>query len=169
MEFTRRIATCAVAAVAVCAISAGPAAAGLLDCSGSKVSKERPDPEVIKLGDRPGHELRQAIRVHVVTSGDAEFDGAEKTAYAHEDVTAGAGTSVGYFLYTLRNGDKLWARFESVFSTTYGDAWRTTYQGVFTFLSGTGKYRSIRGGGHYEGTITMADGFREKSTCRAEY
>jgi len=169
MDQVRRFAYCVVEAVAVCAFAVGPSMADVLECSGSKVSKERPLPDVIKLGDRPDHELRQAIRVHVVTSGDVDFDGAEQTAYAHEDVTAGAGSSVGYFLYTLRNGDKLWARFESVFSTTHGDAWRTSYQGVFTFISGTGKYKSIHGGGHYEGSITMADGFREKSTCRAEY
>jgi len=169
MDSVRRLAHWAVEAVAVCALVVGPSMAGVLDCSGSKVSKERPAPEVIKLGDRPDHELRQAIRVHLITSADAEFDGAEQTAYAHEDMTAGAGTSVGYFQYTLRSGEKLWAKFESVFSTIRGDVRRTTYQGVFSFTSGTGKYKGVRGGGHYEGSITQADGFQEKSTCEAEY
>jgi hypothetical protein len=149
--------------------SVGVVSAAVMDCSGSKMLKERPYTEVIKPGDRVDHEMRQAIRIHVVTSSDADFDGAEQMAHAHEDVLGNAGTSVGYFKYTLRNGEQLWAKFESVFSTVRGDTWRTTYQGVFTFTSGTGKYQGIRGGGHYEGSITAADGFREKSTCRAEY
>ena len=112
--------------------------------------------------------MRQSLRTHVFRSPNPDFDGAEQTVHAHEDLIAGAGTSVGYFKYDLPGGETLWARFESVFKTDFGPPWQTNYQGIITFVAGTGKYKGIRGGGHYEGTIT-ANGFREQATCRAEY
>lgn len=161
----------AFAAVAFGGLFAGsPGWAETMDCSGTKKSKERPYTEVIRPGDRPDHEMRQAIRTHVISSKDADFDGSEQTAYAHEDHFAGAGTSVGYFLYTLKNGEKIWARFDSVFSMMpKQDSWEVTYQGVFHFVSGTGKYAGIRGGGHYKGKITPSAGFEESSVCSAQY
>jgi hypothetical protein len=47
--------------------------------------------------------------------------------------------------------------------------WETTYQGVFRFISGTGRYAGIRGGGHYQGTVTQSAGFKETSVCSAVY
>lgn len=144
--------------------------AAAMDCSGTKKSKERPYTEVIRPGDRPDHEMIQAIRTHVISSKDADFDGSEQTVYAHQDAFAGAGTSIGYFLYTLKSGEKIWAKFDSVYSTkpTQG-SWEATYQGVFRFVEGTGKYAGIRGGGHYEGKITPTAGFEESFVCSAQY
>jgi hypothetical protein len=141
-----------------------------MDCSGTKKSRERPYTEVIHPGDRPDHEMIQAIRTHVISSKDADFDGSEQTVYAHQDAFAGAGTSVGYFLYTLKNGEKIWAKFDSVYSTTSTQgSWETRYQGVFRFVGGTGKYAGIRGGGHYTGKVAPAAGFEETSVCSAQY
>jgi hypothetical protein len=183
---------CLVAAVAFGSLFAGsPTFAEQMDCSGTKKSKERPYTEVIRPGDRPDHEMRQAIRTHVISSKDADFDGSEQTVYAHEDSYANAasgidgisaaqsGTSVGYFLYTLKNGEKIWAKFDSVYSTSSGapaysttstqGSWEVTYQGVFHFVGGTGKYAGIRGGGHYKGKVTPTAGFEENSVCSAQY
>ena len=141
-----------------------------MDCSGTKKSKDRPYTEDIRPGDHPDHVMRQAIRIHVISSKDADFDGSEQTVFAHEDYYANAGTSVGYFLYTLKSGDKIWARFDSVASTisTQG-SWEATYQGAFRFIAGTGKFSGIRGGGHYEGKVTPGAGFVENFTCSAQY
>jgi hypothetical protein len=159
-----------------------------MDCSGTKKSKERPYTEVIHPGDLPDHEMRQAIRTHVISSKNADFDGSELTVYSLEDsyvvMQDGAvtrtevppwalpqgGTSVGYFLYTLKNGEKIWAKFDSVYSTTSTQgSWETRYQGVFRFVGGTGKYAGIHGGGHYEGKVTPAAGFEETFVCSAQY
>lgn len=146
------------------------AQADSIDCSGTKRSKSAPYLEKIAPGDRIDHEMRQAIRVHTISSRADDFQNSEQTVYAHEDRFADAGTSVGYFLYTLKSGEKVWAKFDSVFATASTQAgWEVTYQGVFHFVSGTGKYAGIRGGGHYEGKITQADGFEEKFTCSAQY
>ncbi|HTS55826.1 MAG TPA: hypothetical protein VMH26_21360 [Burkholderiales bacterium] len=143
--------------------------ADMMDCSGTKRSKERPYQEVIEPGDRPDHAMKQAIRTHAISSKNPDFDGSEQTVYAHEDNYANAGTSVGYFMYTLKNGEKIWAKFDSVFFTasTQG-SWEATYQGVFRLTAGTGKYSGIRGGGSYKGKITPA-GFDETFVCTAWY
>jgi len=165
-------ASCIVAAIAAFGnfFASGGSWAAALDCSGTKKSKEKPYTEVIRPGDRPDHEMIQAIRTHLISSKDTDFDGSEQTVYAHQDAYAGSGTSVGYFLYTLKSGEKIWAKFDSVYSTTStAGSWEVTYQGVFHFVGGTGKYSGIRGGGHYEGKVTPTVGFEESFACSAQY
>ena len=143
--------------------------ADMIDCSGTKTSNERPGGEIIQPGDRPDHEMKQAIRTHAISSKNPDFDGSEQTVYAHEDSFAHAGTSVGYFRYTLKSGERIWARFESVhFTTSTQGSWESTYQGVYRFTAGTGKYSGISGGGHYKGKVTPA-GFEENFVCTAWY
>jgi hypothetical protein len=170
---TRRACLSLATAAVGLAVAGGSAWAEKMDCSGTKRSLSSPYSEVIEPGDNTSHQLKQQIRVHVISSKDPDFDGAEQTVYAHHDEYAGSGTSVGYFMYTLKNGEKLWAKFDSVYSTvsTPGgpERWESTYQGVFRFISGTGKYSGIRGGGQYKGTVTPSAGFRETSVCSAEY
>lgn len=153
------------------AAAGGIAHAGEMDCSGTKRSLSSPYSEVIQLGDDPSHKMMQQIRVHLISSNDPDFDGAEQTVYAHQDEYAGAGTSVGYYRYTLKSGEKIWAKYDSTYSVAgLGTAdWKATYQGVFHFVSGTGKYAGIRGGGHYQGTVTPSVGFNETSVCSAVY
>ena len=144
--------------------------AATMDCSGSKKSKAQPTPEVIRPGDRPDHDLKLSIRNHTISSRDPDFDGSQQTAYSLEDVYGGSGPIVGYFMYTLTSGEKLWAKFDSITELTRpGSNWEVNYQGTFRFIGGTGKYAAIRGGGHYRGKVTAERGFEETSTCSAEY
>jgi hypothetical protein len=99
----------------------GPARAGEMDCSATKRSLSSPYSEIIEPGDDPSHKMMQQIRVHLISSKDPDFDGAEQTVYAHQDEYAGAGTSVGYFRYTLTSGEKIWAKFDSVYSVAGWD------------------------------------------------
>lgn len=161
-----------VTAVAACLLTTtGLVQAASLDCSGTKRSKEAVSSETIRPGDRPDHTLKLVVRTHAIASQDADFDGSEQTAYGLEDSIARGGITVGYFLYTLKSGDKVWARFDSVFDVTPkpGNSWEATYQGVFTFIRGTGKFANIRGSGQYRGTVTPAEGFQETFHCTAEY
>lgn len=155
------------------AFGAGSALAESMDCSGSKVSKERSSYEVIRPGDRPDLELRQYIRVDVISSNNPEFDGTETTVYQHEDLnrspTGGASRHIGYGNFALKNGEKLWFKFEGVaYWTSTGGTWEAHYQGIAHFIGGTGKYKAVRGGYHYQGTATPA-GLKEDFVCSATY
>ena len=63
----------AIAAVGSLLISSQSWAAAI-DCSGTKVSKAASYRESIRPGDRPDHELILAIRTHVISSKDPDFD-----------------------------------------------------------------------------------------------
>ena len=152
------------------AIVGAAANAATMDCSGTKQSKGQPAPEVIRPGDRPDHELRLSIRNHRISGKDADFDESEQTAYSLEDVYGGSGPIVGYFMYTLKSGEKLWAKFDSITEMTRpGSDWEFNYQGTFRLIGGTGRYAAIRGGGHYRGKVTPERGFEETSVCSADY
>jgi hypothetical protein len=71
------------------------ASAELMDCSGSKVSKERSSYELIHPGDRPDRVLGQYIRVDVIASKNPEIDGTEQTVYVHVDAAGGTGRATG--------------------------------------------------------------------------
>jgi hypothetical protein len=86
----------------------------------------------------PDHEMKQAIRTQAISSKNPDFDGSEQKVYAQEDRFAYAGASVGYCRYTLKSGERIWAKFDSVhFTTSTQGSWGSTYQGVFRFTAGT--------------------------------
>jgi len=80
-----------------------------------------------------------------LTSNNPEFDGIEVTDYEQHDQTGGTGTHRGYAVFVLRSGEKLWVKYEGVHYT----AGESRFQGVFHFISGTGKYSAIHGGGPF--------------------
>ena len=167
-----RKASCIFAAIAAFGtlFFSGQAWAAAIDCSGTKVSKAAPFSETIRPGDRADHKMMLAIRTHEISSKDPDFDGSEQTVYALQDEYGHAGTQSGYFMYTLKSGEKIWAKFDSVDSMTgTRDSWEFTYQGVFRFIKGTGKYVAIRGGGHYKGKVRSTTGFAETFVCSMEY
>ena len=88
------------------ALGAGSALAESMDCSGSKISKERSSYEVIRPGDRADLELRQYVRVDVISSKNPELDGTETTVYTHEDLnrsaTGGTNRHIGYGDFVLK-------------------------------------------------------------------
>ncbi len=159
------------AVAAVCGgVASGMSYAGEIDCSGTKKSISAPFREAVRVGDHPSHELVLAVRTHAISSRSPDLDGSELTTYALQDEHAGSGAQTGYFLYALTNGERLWAKFESVSALTgTRDAWEVTYQGVFRFTGGTGRYAAIRGGGQYQGRVRPATGFEETFACAMEY
>jgi len=141
-----------------------------MDCSFSKKSKQNISNQAIEPGDRPDRRMTQYVRVDVLSSKQAEWDGAEQTVYGHTDTVGGAGTSTGYTEITLKSGEKIWYRWEAVhyLVSKGGDEWEVPFQGVFRFIAGTGKYKEIRGGGHYRGVSTPG-GLTQDSTCEGDY
>lgn len=147
----------------------GTAAAEHLDCSGSKVMKERKSYEVLRPGDREDRQMRQYVRIDTLRSKNPDIDGTEQTVFVHEDVLSLAGRHSGYGDFTLKSGEKLWYKFDGVSSVVRdGTAWEAKYQGVFAFVAGTGKYAAIRGGATYQGTVTP-NGLSEYFVCSGEY
>jgi len=147
-----------------------PTMAEKIDCAYSKRTKQNVSSQVMEPGDRPDRRLSQYVRVDVLSSKFAEWDGAEQTVYGHSDTVGGAGISAGYSMTSLKTGEKIWSRWESMqYRVLQGeDAWEVPFQGVFHFIAGTGKYKAIRGGGHFRGTATPA-GITQENACEAEY
>lgn len=56
----------------------------------------------------------------------------------------------GYNTSTMSNGDKVTVRYQGVIRAKQDGS--ATLSGTWTYLSGTGKLRGIRGGGTYQGT-----------------
>jgi hypothetical protein len=148
---------------------AGPAFAEKMNCSSTRKSKEILSKEAIKPGDRPDRELVQSVRIDIVSSSNPEFDGTEQTVYGHSDLVGGTGTHGGYSVQVLKSGETMWTRYEGVtYKTGGGDRSERRFDGVFRFIAGTGKYKAIRGGGHYPGRITAA-GLTQDAVCEAQY
>jgi hypothetical protein len=158
-----------IAAVALLLMSHS-ATAEKIDCSNSKKSKQEISSRAIEPGDRPDRRMRQFVRIDISSSKNSEWDGAEQTVYGHSDSVATEGTHAGYSVATLKSGEKVWAKFEGVHYVVSrdGNAWERHTQGVFRFIGGTGKYKTIRGGGYYLGIATPA-GLTEDDICEAEY
>ena len=149
--------------------SLGTASADTLDCSSTKVSKEFLEHHAIKPGDVADREMAQFIRVDILSSDNPEFDGIEETVYEHDDNVGGTGTHRGYAKLALKSGATLWVKYEGTHHIVVeNDKWRFPYMGRFRFIAGTGKYKTIHGGGWYEGQVT-ADGLTQKTVCSAEY
>lgn len=146
----------------------GSALATKLDCSGTKNKIKQT--LSIKPGDRPDRELTQTVRVDVVSSDNPELNGIEETVYMQSDTVGGAGDHYGYSVFPLNSGEKLWVKFHGThyFVARSDKDWEVPFQGVYVYIAGTGKYKAIRGGGHYEGKMTPA-GIAETFTCSAEY
>jgi len=147
-----------------------PTVAEKIDCAYSKRTKQNVSNQVIEPGDRPDRRLSQYVRVDVLSSKSPEWDGAEQVVYGHSDTVGGSGISTGYSMTTLKTGEKVWSKWESVqyLVPKGGDDWEVPFHGVFRFIAGTGKYKAIRGGGHFEGAATPG-GITQENACEAEY
>jgi hypothetical protein len=113
--------------------------------------------------------MSQFVRVDVSSSQNPEWEGAEMIVYNHSNTVGGAGTHMGYGAVTLKSGEKVWVKYDGVhYISKRGDAWEMAVEGVVHFISGTGKYKAIRGGGYYRGVQTPA-GITQDIVCQAEY
>ena len=150
-------------------LASGSAFADTMDCSGTKIAKERRNFEVIKPGDRPDRQLRQYVRLDVLSSDNPALDGTEQTVFVHEELIGPVGRHSGVGEFALRNGERLWYRFQGTsFRTDASGTWTARYHGVYEFLSGSGRYSAIQGAAHYEGEVTPS-AQTERFTCSATY
>jgi hypothetical protein len=81
-------------------------------------------------------------------SPDPSWNNARLRYYGLTDLVAGNGSQHGYFANEHADGDRDCGTFEGKVTTTGGQA---TIEGTFTFTSGAGKLKGIRGNGTFKG------------------
>jgi len=126
--------------------------------SSGKLHCGKADPDYsIEVGDKPGH-------VVTLAKSTCTWDGSQQiaglTTKSGVDVESGEvnGASMratGYHTATMDNGDKYTVRFTG--TATMGKDGSGAIEGKWSFVSGTGKLKGIKGSGTYKGTAS-ADG-----------
>lgn len=121
-----------------------------------KVHCAKGDPDHnIEVGDRPGHAL--ALRKSACTWTDQQIAGlTAKTGIdvGTSEVSGNTIRDTGFHTATMDNGDKYTVRFTGVATIKDNTG---TIDGKWSFVSGTGKLKGVKGGGTYKGT-SNADG-----------
>jgi len=118
----------------------------------------KPDPRnVIQAGDQADHTF--AIMKFKCSWGKplaiAGFQTKEDELTVLEEARGTAGTDRAYIVATMSNGDKLFVRSQGRAVLKDGVAQSTT--GTWTYVGGTGKFKSIKGKGTYKGNGTTTD------------
>lgn len=110
-------------------------------------------------GDVPNHEIIQSIRLDTVSSSDPDFDGSRYINYEQVDQIAGTGSHRGYGRQITKSGDEIYHKWEGSHKTIVKDGtWESSFQGKFEYVGGTGKFKNIKGGGTYKGTVSPRGG-----------
>jgi hypothetical protein len=126
---------------------------------GGKVHCAKSDPEYsVEVGDKTGHVM--ALRKTACTWADGSQEIAGLKTKSGIDVATAeiSGTTVrgsGYHTATMDNGDKYTVRISDTGAMNKDNT--ATVEGKWSFVSGTGKLKGIKGGGTYKGTVN-ADG-----------
>jgi len=104
--------------------------------------------ERIEIGDLPGHILGVAEGGGVVF-----FENGEVATYGWKgtvDYTRGAGTSLGYMLYTFEDESTFLHKYQ-VLTTADPGGKAFWWKGTFSFLQGSGRFAGIQGSGSFTG------------------
>jgi len=104
----------------------------------------------LDVGDVPGHQVRIYEHYRTFPTDPPVFDGVRVTEIwnrAYSDYTNLNGRAWGYSIYVLENGDKIFARYDGATHTLLASdgSRKTTFVGLITLTSGTGKFRGVRG------------------------
>lgn len=137
------------------AVALASSAFALTKTSGVAQCKADP-PATVEIGDAAGHAF-------AIGKGQCTWSGFAIAGVKYKDavsvstseITGDKSTTSGYHTATLENGDKTTAHFHG--AGTSKDGKMLTDGGTWTFVSGTGKYKGIKGKGTYKGTPN-ADG-----------
>jgi hypothetical protein len=104
----------------------------------------------IDVGDVPGHQVR-VFEIHrVFPNAKANCEGLKFTDSwdrGFSDYVDRNGRNWGYEVYTLENGDKIYAEFTGTTQTAIAPdgSKKTTAEGTTRWTGGTGKYQGVRG------------------------
>jgi hypothetical protein len=111
-------------------------------------------------GDDPNHSITQLVGAQRTTSNNADWNNTQLIFYEHDDFIGGTGPLRGYGTHTHANGDKSYFNYEgtSKMTTKDGGAWEQIGDGRFTWTGGTGKFKTLKGGGTYKCKFTPDSG-----------
>ena len=91
----------------------------------------------------------QIAEIHAIQkSPDPNWNNSQLIYHGVTDLVAGTGTQHGYYVNEHADGDRDCGAFEGKV-TMAGD--QAMIDGTFTFTSGTGKLKGIRGNGNFKG------------------
>ena len=144
---TKKIVLACLMVLALATVSAAQTKiSGTIQCN-------KPDPQYsIEIPDHSGHAFGIDKSACTWTkpmeiAGSQSKDGwSVGSGEAHGDKSRGT----GYHMSNMANGDKFYVRFHG--SNEYKDGKPTSAGGTWSFASGTGKLKRIKGGGTYKGT-----------------
>ena len=124
-----------------------------------KQTCQKSDPSyMVDVGDQPGHAIMLQKTTCTWADGGLDMEGLKSKGVV--DVSTGEMRGVkmtdsGYNTTTMDNGDKFTVHYSG--PATAAKDGSVAFAGKWTFVSGTGKLKGIKGGGTYKGSGT-ADG-----------
>jgi len=137
--------------LAAIGLSAQTKASGTCQCKTDPAS-----PPPVALTDKPDHSFAvgkaQCTWSNWVIAGVPAKDG---TSTDLDEISGDTVSVRGYHVATMTNGDTWVAKYQGSFKTKDGKP--VSGEGTWTFTSGTGKLKGIKGKGTYKGTAN-ADG-----------
>ena len=121
---------------------------------------------MIDVGDVPGHQ----VRIYEIqrTGVETEFSGVkskESWSRGNSDYTNSTGTTSGYGVWVMEDGNKIFNRYYGISQTVIAadGAKKGTYHGVTQITGGTGKFTKIRGTIRDMTRFDIQAGFNESS------
>ena len=108
---------------------------------------------VLTVDGEPKHRMVQFFRTDVGKVTDPDFVIVKEEIYGQEDSRPGRAKYAGYSTFLMSNGDKVFLRWEGAETDPAGRTGDNPVVGAGTWqvLSGTGRYRQIRGKGTWRG------------------
>jgi len=112
--------------------------------------------DTMAIGNVEGHflALMRSTGTNAATGGTKFMDGAQAVNSSASDLVNGNGMHHGYLILT-QGANSVFCKWSGNVTTVQGtEGPRTTFEGTFTWIGGTGEYAKIGGSGTYRGHYT---------------
>jgi hypothetical protein len=110
--------------------------------------------EKLNVGDTEDHiiSLGQSEGTNASTGKEKFMDGAQVVNMSFSDVVKGNGSHQGYIKH-VQNGNSTFAGWNGKIVTIFSDEGTPiiTFEGIFTYIKGTGQFEDIQGSGTFKG------------------
>lgn len=113
--------------------------------------------EALNVADKEGHIYTVGeVKGTGVNTGKSDYmDGAEVTNVEFGDLVNGNGPHQGYYTMVGKNGGSTVAQWKGMVKTVMAEGQpRTSFDGTWRYVHGTGPYAGIKGEGTYRGKFT---------------
>ena len=105
------------------------------------------------IDDMPNHEVVQEVLLQKSKFSSPDFEPVEEWIHIQTDQTDGTGSHKGYYIEIHSGGEQTYGTFDGKHKTVVKDdgSWASTWEGTYRYVGETGKYKSIKGAGTYQG------------------